>query len=355
MKPPEIASSFYPRTFLMMVVALSFGIFVHIVFLSIFYYYDVKPLYYFNYFSISLFAILLYLLIKKNMVSLAMAGASIELILHQVFSVLLIGWEYGFQYYLIVIPGFILLKKFKTPTIPILLTVISYILLTLLYFHSVNNSPSYQMEEVKNSLYILNLLSVTTLVAVFNALFDYTSRLHEHALRDANVMLYQSATTDSMTKLPNRMHSIELIKNEMVRNKRSDGTFTLALADVDDFKVINDSFGHDAGDKVLITISKIMKDALREQDVIGRWGGEEFLILLPDTSMENGKIALDKLKESLSRTFIKYNTVSIKVTITIGVTSSRHSESIDELIKLADNALYEGKRGTKNCVVVIQP
>ena len=346
------SSSTFPRTYLITIIAMSLGILNHITFLSLFYKYDITPLYYYNYVSIFLFIALLFVVLKKKTVTLVLIIAAIEIMIHQFIAIKLVGWEYGFQYYIIAIPGLILLADFRRRSHPVLFSILSFIFLIFLYFYSLSNPASYQMEAIKSGLYLFNLMSVTALVAVFSGLFAFTSKQSEKILLNAHEQLYITATTDSMTELPNRMKTFELLEDQLVRSKRSEKYFTLALADIDNFKLVNDTHGHDAGDAVITTVAHLMKNSLREQDIVGRWGGEEFMIVLPDTDIHDGKVALEKLLKNIANNPIMIKDISINITITLGVASSNYANTIDEIIKLADNALYEGKRETKNCIVL---
>lgn len=346
------SSSTFPRTYLITIIAISLGILNHIIFLSLFYKYDITPLYHYNYVSIFVFIALLFVVLKKKTVTLVLIIAAIEIMIHQFLAIKLVGWEYGFQYYIIAIPGLILLADFRRRSHPVSFSILSFIFLIFLYFYSLSNPASYQMEAIKSGLYLFNLMSVAALVAVFSGLFAFTSKQSEKILLNAHEQLYITATTDSMTKLPNRMKTFELIEDQLVRSKRSGKSFTLALADIDNFKLVNDTHGHDAGDAVITSIAHLMKNSLREQDIVGRWGGEEFMIILPETDIHDGKIALDKLRKNIANNPIMTKDISINITITLGVASSNYANTIDEIIKLADNALYEGKRETKNCIVL---
>ncbi|MFH2137253.1 MAG: diguanylate cyclase [Candidatus Omnitrophota bacterium] len=164
--------------------------------------------------------------------------------------------------------------------------------------------------------------------------------------------LYIAATTDPLTNLFNRRKMIELIELENIRTIRSKKPYLIAIGDIDDFKHINDSYGHDDGDAVLIEVTKTMKDTLRAQDIIGRWGGEEFLILLPETDWDGGKLAIERLRKNIAGLSINMSCGLLKTTMTFGVAASNQAKDIDGVIKLADDALYEGKKGFKNCVIV---
>lgn len=156
--------------------------------------------------------------------------------------------------------------------------------------------------------------------------------------------LIRISLTDPLTKLENR-RSIAKFFDQDIK-----GAFIL-LSDIDNFKSINDTYGHDCGDLVLKTVSKEIKNNLREEDRVGRWGGEEFLIILPGTSIDEGRIIAEKIRSSIENLAIKYNNNSIPVTMTFGSAEYNITDSADKVIMLADNALYEGKSQGKNRVI----
>ena len=340
------------KTYLVTVIAIVLGLLNHLIFITIFYKYDITPLYYYNYLSIFVFSALIVTVLKKKTITLVMIVASIEILIHQSLAVKLVGWEYGFQYYIIAIPGLILLGDFKHYSLPIIVSIFSALTLIFIYYYSLSNNPTYQLDGIKSGLYLFNLISVALFVALFSGIFAYTSKQNETILLNAHKQLYITATTDSMTNLSNRMKTLDLIQDQIVRAKRTEKPFTLAIADIDNFKMVNDNYGHDTGDTVIISIAKLMRNSLREQDIIGRWGGEEFMIVLPETDINAGKVVLEKLRKNIESNPTIVNDASIDITITLGVSTSTHADTINEIIKLADNALYEGKRGTKNCIVL---
>lgn len=140
-------------------------------------------------------------------------------------------------------------------------------------------------------------------------------------------------------------------------NNRTSITFTiLGLVGIIDtifvLKKINDAFGHACGDRVLKVVSKSLQHAVREQDFISRWGGEEFLILLPETEIEGGHILADRIRKIIEEQIIEFNDVQMSITMTFGVTVNNDFEMIEDTIKKADSALYEGKSRGKNCVIL---
>ncbi|HEY5561459.1 MAG TPA: diguanylate cyclase [Clostridiaceae bacterium] len=177
-------------------------------------------------------------------------------------------------------------------------------------------------------------------------------KLKNDELKEVMEKLEVAAVTDPLTGLNNRRFIIEKIVEEIVRFKRFNQVFSLIITDVDLFKNINDSHGHDYGDYVLNGISYIMKHSLREIDYISRWGGEEFLILLPETEVEGAKIIAERMRKRIFEKEFVFNNISSKVTMTFGVASIDQKGDMYETIKRCDEALYEGKASGRNIVIV---
>lgn len=159
-----------------------------------------------------------------------------------------------------------------------------------------------------------------------------------------------AARTDPLTGLPNRRHLLELMHYEVTRLARDGRPFCLLMADLDDFKEINDRHGHDAGDSVLREVARRLREAVRKQDTVARWGGEEFLLLLPDSTESGAMVLANKLREHVSgEPFpIGRDRAPVEVTLTIGFSECRQGTSLDDCIRAADQALYRGKRDGKN-------
>ncbi len=163
------------------------------------------------------------------------------------------------------------------------------------------------------------------------------------------------ARTDPLTKLSNRRDFLEKFQLEVNRFERNKNPFSIVLCDIDDFKQVNDEYGHDCGDFVLVGISELMKSAVRKQDVVSRWGGEEFILLLPETSIEGGRRVAEGIRENLEEKTFYFDGETLSVTMTFGVSPYNCSMEIDTCIKQADEALYVGKREGKNRVVPVRP
>jgi diguanylate cyclase (GGDEF)-like protein len=175
-------------------------------------------------------------------------------------------------------------------------------------------------------------------------------RESEQKLKEMNRTLEKLARTDPLTQLSNRRNIMEQITYEQSRAKRSGHCFSLVIADIDNFKSFNDKHGHDCGDQVLKEVSQLIKENLRAQDQVARWGGEEFLLLLPETELEGGIEAAEKIRKALEEKIFTYEGQSLSVTMTFGVKDCQCNESIDQCINAADMALYKGKEAGRNRV-----
>ena len=122
--------------------------------------------------------------------------------------------------------------------------------------------------------------------------------------------------------------------------------------DIDKFKNINDTYGHQCGDEVLKTVASTIRQLLRKYDFVARWGGEEFLAVLPETEIHGAKIVAERFRQSIESLHIKYTDIEIPVTVTLGVSQFDGELGIDKSIQLADEALYDGKMNGRNQVVV---
>ena len=169
----------------------------------------------------------------------------------------------------------------------------------------------------------------------------------ENELKGTNIKLQALARTDFLTKLPNRRSILEKIEYEINRFERSKEPFVVMIGDLDNFKSINDVYGHSIGDKVLGLVSRIMPSTLRKQDIVARWGGDEFLLLLPQTDLEGGKTIAKKLEQKIAKSFINFQKKKNYVTITFGLSIYDKIIDIDQCIKIADIDLYNNKKKYK--------
>lgn len=212
------------------------------------------------------------------------------------------------------------------------------------------------------------VLLLITLLTVF---YKYRVRILKHrqieleetvaertaSLEKSNKMLAESlkqieamAKTDELTQLPNRRATTEFLSREFLVAQRQQQPLSLAIADIDFFKQINDRFGHDGGDAALIHVANTLKESLRVTDFVGRWGGEEFVFVLPNTSAENAVTVLEKVRKTLADSAFDYLGEKVKITVSVGFTQV--TDSVDTALSRADTVLYECKKSGRNCVLV---
>ena len=171
----------------------------------------------------------------------------------------------------------------------------------------------------------------------------------------AETSLYRMATTDGLTELQNRRYFVHCVETEIERALRYGRPLSMVLFDIDHFKHINDTYGHDQGDEVLMALARCARKICRENDVIARVGGEEFAVLLPETEIEEARVVAERLREAVRLLSIQSPAGEIQCTISLGVTSMTQDGSgknFQTLFKGADLAMYKAKEGGRNRVVV---
>ncbi len=180
-----------------------------------------------------------------------------------------------------------------------------------------------------------------------------TNRL---ALLEVNQQLEATNRIDQLTQLYNRGHLEHRIDGEFSRFKRSGAAVCLVMLDIDFFKKVNDEYGHPGGDEVLRVVGKTISDLQRNTDVSGRYGGEEFAIILVDTNIENAVHFLERLRIKLENTVVKHNDTEIRVTVSLGISEANSEmKSYEEWLSQSDQALYKAKENGRNQYQVYDP
>ncbi len=243
-----------------------------------------------------------------------------------------------------------------------------------------NKFRCYTLSEIeegvanKSSLEILRLLNPSLVVplmskGVLNGIIiladrinskDFTETEKEYLLDIAslagiaihNASLYEMATTDMMTKLKIHHYFHTMLIEEINRANRLSRPLSIIMADIDHFKVLNDTYGHQAGDMVLINVAKIIRENIRQIDVPSRYGGEEFSVILPGTEIHEALVVAERIRQNIEKSIVLYDNRELRATISIGV--AQYDQDLDKtkttLIERADKALYMSKRNGRNLV-----
>ena len=156
---------------------------------------------------------------------------------------------------------------------------------------------------------------------------------------------------DQLTGVLNRRGLEDMFNKEVARALRHDTVICVGLLDIDNFKKLNDSLGHDVGDQALIHLASVCRETLRPQDTVARYGGEEFIILLPETPLEDASVALTRLQRELTKKFFLNDNEKVLITFSAGVTQMQPEDTQTTVIKRADEAMYKAKQTGKNRVV----
>lgn len=203
-------------------------------------------------------------------------------------------------------------------------------------------------KEVSDYSWIYKFLLPMTILLFLITIVNSKMRKEIRKRKHAEKALLDYANRDSLTQVFNRRKIEKIMTSQIKLAKDHDFTFSIIFFDIDDFKIINDNFGHIRGDKVLITMSKLVSSNIRKNDYIGRWGGEEFIIILPNTNLEQAHNTAKNLKEIISKTDFHVNKT---VTSSFGITQFRgNKDNKKDMIKRADEAMYYVKRNGKNAI-----
>lgn len=209
-----------------------------------------------------------------------------------------------------------------------------------------NDIQKLEIENQKNSNFLLIIISVLAIITSgFLVVIVVRNKTHKRRLE-------KLATIDELTGLYNRRQILYVLKSQMVSATRHQKGLCVAMIDIDWFKLVNDTYGHSVGDKILKQFSKICQESLRESDIVGRIGGEEFLLVLTHTSLNNAYNILEKLRCKVAELGKNKEKFETPITISGGVAECQSNDNVESLILLADNALYKAKDNGRNQIVI---
>jgi diguanylate cyclase (GGDEF)-like protein len=200
-------------------------------------------------------------------------------------------------------------------------------------------------------LHLISILSLGLTVAVYLYLFDKSYSALFRQLNETTKMVQALAIKDELTGIYNRREVLRLAEQERERAERSGKPFSVCLIDIDRFKKINDNFGHGTGDAVLKALTCIIKGQMRTTDIFGRYGGEEFLLIMASTTIAPAHTMIERIQKSIRSTSFSEPGLE-RVTMSVGIAEHAMGETVAEIISRADKALYEAKNRGRDRVVI---
>ena len=341
--------------------ALGYGIaIIHFFFAVTFFYNSVLPLGIYNILAVIFYLYFALVLSRKERYLAIYISAFIEILFYSSFSTILVGWQWGFMFYTVsmvpiafylsyTMPGF---ERRMAP--PILVSVavsINYMTVDAIMRHI---EPVYTRpfnENLVNFFHYFNSVLAFVILLFFSMLFALEVRHMQYQLERENNKLSEIANYDSLTRLLNRRSMTVFMRKLFEEVQETQNPFCLIMIDIDDFKKVNDTYGHTVGDQVLIMVSDSITKNVRENDYVCRWGGEEILVILM-TEINNAQKTAERIRKDIVNTVITEKNTEIRVSVTMGISQYHDKVSIRELINEADEKLYYGKRHGKDQVVI---
>ena len=269
--------------------------------------------------------------------------AHLHIVISSMLATAILGWDYGFYLIIIAIASTTYLNIFRKRIINYLLAGFDFIGFIVVYMISNVYFPK-EPGDFSQIFYLSNLAFLLFLFAMIFKIYNTVNQINIKDLHKHKNELRTASQTDHLTGLINKraLHSI--------LTKKHNKTITIAMCDIDNFKSINDKFGHNIGDEVLKTLAQIFTDNANKSDIVCRWGGEEFVIVATNTSRNNFITQIQNIRFIINKTPVKVSTDrSIHFTVTFGISDS--GTDPDKLTDQADKRLYKGKRSVKNCII----
>ena len=221
-----------------------------------------------------------------------------------------------------------------------------------------NNSTIYEVnsraikDENGNSINLVSIIRDVTQKVILEEVLEAREKQYKELAKELerkNISLSERVSIDNLTGIKNRYYFDERIKEEVDLAKRQKVSFSLLLFDLDHFKLVNDNFGHDIGDKVLKRVTDAVSKIIRSYDIFARWGGEEFVVLMPNTTEAEAVLAAEKIRKAVED--IIHPDIE-KITISIGIAIWEVDDDVDQIFVKADKALYTAKNQGRNRVMV---
>lgn len=321
----------------------------HILYVILFAIVGVREMVIFNICSVAFYVLTLFIVnVFKNKLNLVYATI-FEIVLHASVATVYVGLEPNFCMFLLMIIPLAFLMPNYNKSVPFVVLFISVPLYGLLNYYY--NDPSHVHYEISSAyatvFYIINFIIGSAVLIYISIIFTLVNRYIESKLRVQTVQLKEMASTDPLTKLYNRREMQSRLNSMSSVSSSGAAGYIIGIGDIDDFKKVNDTYGHDTGDVVLSSVASMIAGALPEGASAARWGGEEFLFLIPNCDLQKGREHADGIIDTIRSHKFTSGGKEFTVTMTIGICTGSSEDDIYDIINVADSRLYKGKHNGK--------
>lgn len=276
---------------------------------------------------------------------LPIALAWFDLLGHATFAGWLVGVDGGFQYYSWILLPLVFANVHRGMRTKAVLAVALSASFVAIDWWLYRSTPVLTLDSAA-----LAALRGFNIVCFLMAL-GVIAAMHARTVDEAARRLTLLANTDTLTGLLNRRRMTDRIQRELINAEAGGGPWSVMLLDIDNFKSINDSFGHARGDQVIVAVGAALRASVRREDWVARWGGEEFLVAMRGASLLFACETAERIRRAISASVVQDESSGTPVTVTIGVAAWREGENLEEILHRADAALYAGKRAGRNRVM----
>ena len=323
----------------------------HVLYLFLFANNGIRVMAILNIFSVAFYLLMIALIRKvRDRVNLVYASV-IEIIIHATVATHCVGWKPDFGMFLLMIIPLAFLIPNKNTRIPFLIMFISLAIYgAQRYIYSGPEDTLYNIEQDKIAtvLYFINFIIGVFVLIYVTIIYSILNQYTNSKLRVQAERLRLLASVDPLTKLNNRRSMNEILKQNSTDSLESGVSYVIGIGDIDNFKSVNDTYGHDFGDVVLSETAETISKNLPEKCSVARWGGEEFLFVIPASTLKEGFGIANQLVQAVREHTFRFEDKELHVTMTFGVCEGGPGSDVDKVISCADRRLYKGKNNGKN-------
>ena len=332
---------------------------VHLSFVLLFGYFKVEIMFKYNIGAVIFYIVMAILLGHEELYKVVFSVVLGEILLHSSLATVMLGFDWGFMLYTISLVPLIFYMCFTLSgtrmrlkiAVPLSFAVFIVYYATLVianHIEPIYIDPVYAYAP--RICYYYNTILTFAFCFTVSVLFSIEVRYMKVTLENKNLSLEQDAKFDPLTGLYNRRSFNDYLKNAINTAYGGEQPVSLIMLDIDDFKKINDTYGHNQGDIVLKEVANVLRDNVRENDIVCRWGGEEMLILLEVSDDVASRVA-ERIRRDVESLDMLFEGIHVKVTLTLGVAEYEDGLSVRDFIEVVDKRLYYGKHHGKNMVI----